>query len=278
MAGIATQTTMFSGTDCCYATASDLLTAYRSALAQIEPLLPKLSRKVAVLPMRVEPVRHEGPSAMYDRRNGTIAVEVGHLKLRPKFEVMPVMLHEGLPGRHFQLGRERESEGRYGVPAEALTRLRLNSAYSEGWALYAESLGGELGLYDDPRARFGRLSMDLLRAVRLVIDSGIHLRGWSTEQAKEYFVKQTGKPAESAVSEVMRASMPATMAAYKLGEMRIRALRERVASKLGEKFDIREFHEAVLEWGPMPLDILDAKFDECLKQPECQLILSGPGK
>jgi uncharacterized protein (DUF885 family) len=148
----------------------------------------------------------------------------------------------------------------------------------EGWAVYAESLGEELGLYSDSVAKFGRLSMDPLRAVRMVIDSGIHLRGWSIEQATDYFVKETGKPAAAAESEVMRASMPGSLAAYKLGEMRIRALRDRVASTLGKKFDVRNFHEAVLEWGPLPLDLLDAKFDECLEQPECNSTLSDLGR
>jgi uncharacterized protein (DUF885 family) len=202
-----------------------------------------------------------GASASYDIRGETIVVETSHPELRPKFEIIPVMLHEGVPDHHFQNGRERGSP-------EALTALRRNMAFTEGWGLYAESLGEELGLYADPYDKFGQLSMDLTRSVRLVLDTGVHSLGWTAQQAQEYFVAQTGKPAAVAKAEVARTAFPGMVLAYKVGELRLKALRQRTALRLGARFDLRTFHEAILDWGPLPLDILEARVGACLKRPD----------
>ena len=150
-----------------------------------------------------------------------------------------------------------------------------NVAFREGWALYAETLGEELGLYGDPYDKFGQLSMDLMRSVRVVADTGVHIHGWSVAEAKQYFLAQTGRPEELVDSEIARLFYrPGFQLAYKIGAMRFQAMRERVAQKLGRRFDLRNFHDAMLRWGPLPLDILEAKVEDCLEEPDC--MLAGP--
>jgi uncharacterized protein (DUF885 family) len=176
--------------------------------------------------------------------------------------MVAVMLHEGMPGHHLQFAFARRGTAGH---------LRQSEAFVEGWALYAESLGSELGVYTDPYDEFGRLSMELTRAVRVVIDTGIHVRRWTVADATHYFKTQTGKADEIAGLEVGRASHPARLLAYKIGEHRFKALRERVATSLGTRFDLRSFHETILRWGPLPLDVLDRKVTECLEETSCSL-------
>ena len=166
-------------------------------------------------------------------------------------------MHEGNPGHHFETMLAYENE-------ELPDFMRYNgfTAYGEGWGLYAESLGYELGLYDDPLDRIGALAGgELLRAVRLVVDTGMHAKGWSREKAIEYMVAN-GQPRDFAESETARyIVMPAQALAYKTGELKIKALRAKAEKALGKDFDVRRFHDQVLSTGNIPLSVLEAKID-----------------
>ncbi|HZG43375.1 MAG TPA: DUF885 domain-containing protein, partial [Longimicrobium sp.] len=168
-----------------------------------------------------------------------------------------LLIHEGSPGHHFQISIQRE--------LEHLPRIRRFggfTAYSEGWGLYAGTLGRDLGLYQDPYQYFGYLSSELWRAIRLVLDTGIHAKGWTHEQAIAYAQQNSSNSLTSTQSEVERFSaIPGQGLAYKIGQMKITELRERARAALGPRFDIKAFHRAVLESGALPLDVLDAKID-----------------
>lgn len=247
-------------------TEAELLAAFRAAAAKIEPLVEKLFLRTPGRVFTIEPRRGPGgPPAVYNSDQAVVFVSVLPLDLYPNFEIVPLLLHEGAPGHHLQFSLDRQSRG-------VETRRRY-SAFTEGGALYAESLGEEMGLYDNTLDKFGQLSMDLMRAVRVVMDTGVHLDGWSLEDAKEYFLETTGRPEELADSEVARVEYapPGSQLAYKIGALRFHAMRERAEQKLGRRFDLRKFHDAVLSWGPLPLDVLEVKVDECLAEPGCVL-------
>jgi len=254
-----------------YFTSTDeLLDAYRAVAVRIEPLIRRLIHRSPGTRVQVAPSAHAmTAAAQYHVPSGTVLVDVKGMKLWPRFEVTAVMLHEGLPGHHLQAVFAR---GRSNM------RLRQSEAFTEGWALYAEGLGAELGMYTDPYDELGRLSMDLTRAVRAVFDTGIHAHGWTVTKAKHYLMAQTGKSQAIAELEVGRAKRPAALLAYKVGEQRFKALRTRVAGVLGSRFDVRSFHEAMLRWGPLPLDILDRKVAECLDDPDCSSVFSNTGR
>jgi uncharacterized protein (DUF885 family) len=149
-----------------------------------------------------------------------------------------------------------------------------NVAFVEPWALYAEGLGKEMSLYSDPYDEFGELRMELTRAVRVVIDTGIHADGWSESRAKRYFLAKTEKPEAEVDGEVSRTLWPGTQLAYKVGQFRLQHLREEAAGgTLGAQFDERTFHDTILRWGPLPLDILKRKLEECLNAPSCAVDL-----
>jgi uncharacterized protein (DUF885 family) len=167
--------------------------------------------------------------------------------------------HEGIPGHHFQIATAHELKG---LPL--IRQQPIYSAYSEGWALYAERLAAEIGLYqDDPFGDLGRLQAEMFRAVRLVVDTGIHAKGWSREQAIDYMVQTTGMNAEEVVSEVERyMALPGQACAYKVGQLKLLELRDRARAALGEKFDLKAFHTVVLENGAVPLTVLERLVDE----------------
>jgi uncharacterized protein (DUF885 family) len=168
-----------------------------------------------------------------------------------------LLIHEGSPGHHFQISIQRELEN---LPR--IRRFGGFTAYAEGWGLYAETLGRDLGLYQDPYQYFGYLSSELWRAIRLVLDTGIHAKGWTHEQAIAYAQQNSANSLTSTQSEVERFSaIPGQGLAYKIGQMKITELRERARAALGPRFDIKAFHRAVLESGALPLDVLDAKID-----------------
>ena len=180
-------------------------------------------------------------------------VNTYRLDARPLYELEALTLHEAVPGHHLQISRAQE--------LTALPDFRRNgeyTAYVEGWALYAESLGEELGFYRDPYSKFGQLTYEMWRACRLVVDTGIHSKGWSREQAIKYMVDNTAKSEQDVTVEVDRyIAWPAQALAYKLGELKIKELRARAERELGPKFDVRRFHNALLDNGPLPLEILE---------------------
>jgi uncharacterized protein (DUF885 family) len=258
------------------ASEDDLLAAYRAGVARIEPLLPKVVRRMPRVRFRLVPVHRSGSSATYHAaaapgREASLFVEMSRLDRRPKYEILPLLLHDGMPGHHLRAALEAESRGNGGdALAEFERTMRSDSAFAEGWALYAESLGEDMGLYADPYDRFGYLSLELKRAVRVVVDTGIHLHGWSEAAAKRYFMAETGKSERAAAIEIERCRWPGTQLAYAAGGLRFKAMRERASAALGRDFDLREFHDTLLRWGPLPLDILERKLDECLKDAACK--------
>ena len=166
-------------------------------------------------------------------------------------------LHEALPGHHYQLSIAQEA-----TDMPRFRRFAYDTAYGEGWALYAESLGRDLGLYTDAYAQFGALSAEMWRAVRLVVDTGMHAKGWTRQQAIDYFRANTALGAADIKAEVERyIAWPGQALAYKVGQLKILELRRRAQQQLGPRFDVREFHEQVLAGGSLPLDVLEAKID-----------------
>jgi uncharacterized protein (DUF885 family) len=180
----------------------------------------------------------------------------------PKYQMRALAYHEGIPGHHMQIAIAQELEG---VP-----RFRKHArytAYTEGWALYSELVPREIGLYDDPYSDFGRLAMELWRACRLVVDTGIHDRRWTREESIGYLVENTPNPEGDAIKAIERyIVMPGQATAYKVGMIRILELREAAKVALGDRFDIREFHDVVLENGPLPLDVLESIVGEWITE------------
>jgi uncharacterized protein (DUF885 family) len=167
-------------------------------------------------------------------------------------------LHEGAPGHHFQISLAQENDA---LPA--FMRFGGNTAYVEGWALYAETLGYPMGFYKDPYQRFGTLDDEMLRAMRLVVDTGLHAKGWTRDQAIEYMLANSGMGRTDATAEVERyIAIPSQALAYKVGALTIQGLRKKAEKVLGDKFDIRAFHEQVLDTGALPLPVLEKKIDD----------------
>jgi uncharacterized protein (DUF885 family) len=174
-----------------------------------------------------------------------------------RIQTAGISVHEGAPGHHFQIARQQELQG--------LPKFRLfggYSAYSEGWGLYTERLGKEMGAYDDPYAEFGMLSLQMWRAIRLVTDTGLHHKRWTREQAQQYFRDNSSVSERDLVKEVDRyINNPGQATSYMIGQLKIAELRARAEQQLGPRFDIRDFHEAILANGPMPLAILEEQVD-----------------
>jgi uncharacterized protein (DUF885 family) len=195
-----------------------------------------------------------GPSAD-GTRPGIFYVNTYNLKAQPIYGIETLSLHEAAPGHHFQVSIQQELTG---LPR--FRRFEGNTAYVEGWALYAESLGRELGLFTDPMQWYGRLSDEMLRAMRLVVDTGLHAQGWSRERAIAYMRENSSLADTDIEAEVERYIVnPGQALGYKIGNLRIQSLRRRAATSLGTRFDVREFHAQVLEDGSLPLDVLEAK-------------------
>ena len=232
----------------------DLLAAYRAALTRIEPLVPTVIGHISRRPLRVEPYNGNVAAMWYGPQPGqpepVVRVAVNNPEIHPKFEIIPLMLHEGTPGHELQhaVADERHA-GDIDVVSKFARDAGQNVAFAEGWALYAEGLGKEMGLYGDPYDEFGELRMELTRAVRVVIDTGIHADGWSDSRATEYFLAETGKTKSEVDSELSRTLWPGGQLAYKVGQFRIQRLREEASRALGAQFDVRGFHDAILRWG-----------------------------
>ena len=220
--------------------------------------LPRLTYGVRPVPADIEETyttgRYFGGSAARGVSGGYM-VNTSRLDQRPLYELPALTLHEAVPGHHLQIALAEEAAG---VPD--FRRNADVTAFTEGWGLYAEKLGGEIGIYRDPWERFGRLSYEMWRACRLVADTGIHWKGWSLEQARACFTDNSAlSPLNIEVELARYVSWPGQALAYKVGEMRIVALRETARRELGDRFDIRRFHDAVLLAGPLPLDMLEAR-------------------
>jgi uncharacterized protein (DUF885 family) len=242
----------------------DLVNGYRIVAKKIDPelahlfgKLPRLTYGVCVIPEFKAPSQTTAyyqagaPSA---GRPGCYFVNTYNLHARPKWEMEALSLHESVPGHHLQISLAQEMEGQPDFRKHA-----GYSAFVEGWALYGESLGEELGLYKDPYSKFGQLSYEMWRAVRLVVDTGMHSMGWTREQAIQFFKDNTGKTDQDITVEVDRYIVwPGQALAYKLGQLEIRRLRTEAEKKLGARFDVRKFHDAVLENGAVPLNVLEA--------------------
>jgi len=241
------------------------LMAYRDIAKRADAELPKLFAVLPRLPYGVRAMEayegdnadHYSPGALDGSRAGFFEANVNNLAKRPSHEMESVLLHEAVPGHHLQVSRAQELEG---LPT--LRRVAWYTAYGEGWALYAESLGYEMGFYKDPYSRFGALTAEMLRACRLVIDTGIHALGWTRERSIGYLVDNAGLHPDFAAAEVDRYIVwPGQALGYKVGQLEIRALRQKAQAALGGRFDVRRFHNAILDDGPLPLTLLDQRID-----------------
>jgi uncharacterized protein (DUF885 family) len=253
-------------------TSSDqILDDFRHYIAQMEPKLPELFTLLPKSPVTVEAIpsfqsaaaTHYVTGTPDGKRPGRVVVATSDFAHRSLVDDEAIAYHEGIPGHHMQLSVQQQLEG---LPKFRLHGLGFN-AYIEGWALYAEELGKEVGFYQDPVSDYGRLSSELFRAVRLVVDTGIHSKGWTRDQVVDFFRKSGAIDEPSIQSETDRyIAWPAQALSYKLGQLKIRELRERAKKELGPKFDIRKFHDEMLDGGTLPLDLLEARTNKWIAQ------------
>jgi uncharacterized protein (DUF885 family) len=242
-----------------------LIQAYRDMSARIESIAPNLFKLFPNTPFevrRVEPFR-EASSAKGSYQSGSpdgsrpgiFYANAYNVGVRPKWDMTSLFLHEAIPGHHFQISLARESEG---LPK--FRRFGGSTAYTEGWGLYSEYLGREMGLYEDPMDLFGSLNAELWRSIRLVVDTGIHAKGWTRQQVLDFMYANSAVSETRAVSEAERfMAIPGQALAYKIGQLKILEIRRNAEERLGDAFDIREFHAQLLKDGSMPLSMLEAK-------------------
>jgi uncharacterized protein (DUF885 family) len=248
-----------------------ILVDFRHYIAQMEPKLPQLFTLLPKSPVTVEaiPAFQSAAATHYvtgtpdGKRPGRVVVATSNFAERSLIDDEAIAYHEGIPGHHMQLSVQQQLTG---MPKFRLHGLGFN-AYTEGWALYAEQLGKEVGFYQDPVSDYGRLSSELFRAVRLVVDTGIHSQGWTRDQVVDFFRKSGAVDEPTIQSETDRyIAWPAQALSYKLGQLKFRELRERAQKELGPKFDISTFHDEMLDGGNLPLDLLDARTDKWIAQ------------
>ena len=257
-----------------YTDADSLLAGYRNIAKQIDPILPQFFNKLPRLTYGVRAIdsyaADSAPAAYYMSgsekagRPGWFCANTSSLSTRPKWQMEVLTLHEAVPGHHLQLSLAQELEN---VPE--FRKHDSYTAFAEGWALYCESLGTELGFYKDPYSKFGQLTFEMWRACRLVIDTGIHSEGWSRQQAIDYLVTNAGKDEKNATVEIDRyIASPGQALAYKIGQLKFQALRALATKELGDKFDIRSFHDELLANGSLPLPILEAQVNAWIATQE----------
>ena len=250
-----------------YRDPDELFRAYVVTAKQIEPELPKLFGRLYRTPFGVRPIpatsapntttAYYAEPATDGRRAGYYYVNLYRPEVRPRYEIEVLTAHEAVPGHHLQIALAQEQS-----ELPKFRRVAGYAAFVEGWGLYSERLGYELGLYKDPYSRFGQLTYEMWRAVRLVIDTGMHARRWTRQQAIDYFKDNAAKTEADIVNEVDRyIGNPGQALAYKIGQLRFLELRARAEKALGSSFDIRAFHDALLQGGAVPLDVLERRMD-----------------
>ena len=257
-----------------YMTDADAYAAHVAALAkEIDGYLPRLFTRLPRNPYTVKPIPAAiapgTTTAYYERgslpagQSGIYRINTTSLDQRPLWELPALSLHEAVPGHHLQISLQQEMEGLHPLRAN----LANFTAFVEGWALYTERLGIEMGIYDTPAKEMGRLSYEMWRASRLVVDTGIHSKGWTKKQAVDFMLDNTALSATNIDAEVNRyITWPGQALAYKVGELKIRELRARAEAALGTDFDLRAFHDAVLENGSLPLSVLEERIDRWIAE------------
>jgi uncharacterized protein (DUF885 family) len=248
-----------------YTDADALVSGYRDVAKRADPELARLFGRLPGTPYGVikvpdaiapsQTTAYYEPGSLVAGRPGYMFANTYKLDARPKYEMEALTLHESVPGHHLQIALAQELTG--------LPEFRKNSSYTayvEGWALYAESLGGRMGFYQDPYSKFGQLTYEMWRAVRLVVDTGLHSMGWSRQQAIDFFLENTAKTLQDITVEVDRYIVwPGQALGYKMGELKLQELRAAAEATLGAAFDIRAFHDEVLASGAVPLDVVEAR-------------------
>ena len=255
-----------------YETSEELLQAYLATSKELDPKIVPLFKVLPRMPYGIRPIPEESApdttTAYYMRpsadgsRAGYYYVNLYKPEVRPKYEIEVLSVHEAVPGHHLQIALAMEIEN---IPN--FRKYSGYTAYIEGWGLYSESLGYDMGLYQDPYSEFGALTYDMWRAIRLVVDTGMHYKGWSRDQAIDFFKENAAKTEQDIVNEVDRyLIMPGQALAYKIGQLKIMELKNKSKESLGEKFDIKEFHHVILGEGSLPLDVLEEKVNDYINQ------------
>ena len=246
-----------------------ILDVYKKYISQMEPKLPELFGLLPKSPVTVEPIpdfakaaaTHYVQGTPDGKRPGRVVVAVSNPTKRSLIDDEAVAYHEGVPGHHLQISIAQKLEG--------LPQFRLHgffSAYAEGWALYSEVLGKEIGFYKEPVSDYGRLNSEMLRAVRLVVDTGIHDKNWSREKVIEYMHANDVNDALAQTEADRYIAWPGQALAYKMGQLTILKLRDEAKAQLGDKFDLKAFHDEILNGGSMPLDLLRERVEAWIKE------------
>jgi uncharacterized protein (DUF885 family) len=255
-----------------YDTAEELYEGYLAVSKRIDPELVKLFGKLPRMPYGLRPIPDniapDTTTAYYNRpaadgsRPGYYYVNLYRPEVRPKYEMEVLSIHEAVPGHHLQIALQMELE-----EMPSFRKYSGFTAFSEGWGLYSESLGYEMGFYKDPYSKFGALTYDMWRAVRLVVDTGMHYKGWTRQQAIDFFMDNAAKTEADIVNEIDRyISWPGQALAYKIGQLKMLELRAKAEQALGDDFDVRAFHDALLGGGALPLEILETQMNRWLAE------------